>query len=102
MEEDLVRFVRSKLDADEHNLVMIASLAPPGTDVTLDSTIPMIDMVRAVAELYATVAHLEPHARGASRDFEAGWAAGGGRPAPRPDVPRLPRVPGRVAPAGDP
>ncbi|CAM5323135.1 hypothetical protein SSPIM334S_08161 [Streptomyces spiroverticillatus] len=76
MNDDLVEFVRSRLDADEHNVVMIRSLAPPGTDVTLDSTIPMIDAIRAATDLYATVAHLEPPARGASRDFEAGWAAG--------------------------
>ncbi|MFD8595089.1 DUF6221 family protein [Kitasatospora sp. NPDC059646] len=76
MNDGLIQFVRAKLDADEHNVVMITSLAPPDTDVTLDSTIPMIDMVRAVTDLYAPVAHLDPSDTAPGKDFEAGWAAG--------------------------
>ncbi|MCL7380372.1 DUF6221 family protein [Streptomyces sp. 35G-GA-8] len=77
MTDDLIQFVRRRLDADEHNVVMITSLAPPDTDVTLDSTIPMIDMVRAVTDLYASVAHRDtPAGNSNSKDFEAGWAAG--------------------------
>ncbi|MFC5187988.1 DUF6221 family protein [Actinomadura harenae] len=76
MNDDLVGFVRSKLEADEHDVVRITSLAPPGTDVILDSTIPMIDMVNAVIDLYAQVAHLDTPVREAGRDFEAGRAAG--------------------------
>ena len=77
MHQDLVRFVRKMLDEDEHNVVELTSSAPPGTEVTLDSTIPMIDMVRAVTDLYASVAHLDTPARTSdSKDFEAGWSAG--------------------------
>lgn len=77
MNDGLIQFVRAKLDADEHNVVMITSLAPPDADVTLDSTIPMIDMVRAVTDLYAPVAHLDmPAGSTNSKDFDAGRAAG--------------------------
>lgn len=77
MNEGLIRFVRAELDADEHNVVMITSLAPPDTDVTLDSTIPMIDMVREVTDLYASVAHLDvPDTVPTSNDYDAGRAAG--------------------------
>ncbi|SOB88792.1 DUF6221 family protein [Streptomyces sp. 1331.2] len=77
MNDGLIQFVRAKLDADEHNVVMITSLAPPDTDVHLDSTIPMIDMVRAVTDLYAPVAHLDsPDTAATSKDFDAGRAAG--------------------------
>ncbi|MFC8455213.1 DUF6221 family protein [Kitasatospora sp. NPDC057223] len=76
MNDGLIQFVRRRLDEDEHNVVMITSLAPPDTDVTLDSTIPMIDMVRAVTDLYASVAYLDVPEGSSSRGFEAGWAAG--------------------------
>ncbi|MGW1962643.1 DUF6221 family protein [Streptomyces sp. NPDC001935] len=77
MNDDLIRFVRSKLDEDEHNTVTLTSLAPAGTDVTLDSTIPMLDMVRAVTDLYASVAHVDRPAGAADTEaFEAGRAAG--------------------------
>ncbi|MBD0695093.1 DUF6221 family protein [Streptomyces sp. CBMA123] len=77
MNDGLIPFVRAKLDADEHDVVRITALAPPDTDVHLDSTIPMIDMVRAVTDLYAPVAHLDTPAVGATgNDFDAGWAAG--------------------------
>ncbi|MFF4341693.1 DUF6221 family protein [Kitasatospora sp. NPDC001540] len=77
MNDDPVPFLRARLDEDVHNVVMITSLAPPGTDVILGSTIPMIDTVHAVADLYASVAHLDPSgAVPAGADFEAGRAAG--------------------------
>jgi hypothetical protein len=78
MHEDIIRFMRAKLDADEHNVVMLTSLAPPGVDVTLDSTIPMIDMVREVTDLFALTAGLHSPADvdSASRDYQAGWTDG--------------------------
>ncbi|MER5640407.1 DUF6221 family protein [Kitasatospora sp. NPDC002227] len=71
MNDDLIRFLRAELDEDLHRVVMISSCAPPGTDVHLESTVPMIDMARAVTDLYASVASAEP----TTGDFRAGWAA---------------------------
>ena len=69
--------MRARLDEDEHNVVMITSLAPPDTDITLDSTIPMIDMVRAITDLYVMAASLDAVGEAVkSQDYQAGWAAG--------------------------
>jgi hypothetical protein len=47
------------LDQDEHNVVAVQALSGPVQDVLLDSTVPMLDMVRAVVDLYAEVEHLD-------------------------------------------
>ena len=72
MVAELVRFLRARLDADEHDVVAVQALAPAGVDVLLESTVPMLDGVRSVVGLYAEAAS------GADLDdaFMAGRAAG--------------------------
>ena len=55
MDTELISFLRAMLDADEHNVVAIQALAPPDVDVLLESTVPMLDGVRAVVDRYAEV-----------------------------------------------
>jgi hypothetical protein len=65
------------LDQDEHNVVAVQALSGPVQDVLLDSTVPMLDMVRAVVDLYAEVEHLDvPQAGSDGGGFDVGRAAG--------------------------
>lgn len=57
MDADLISFLRKALDADVHDVVRLTSLAPPDVDVHLDSTVPMLDGVDGVVDLYAEAAH---------------------------------------------
>jgi hypothetical protein len=74
MDTELISFLRAKLDADEHNVVAISALAPPHVDVLLESTVPMLDGVRAVVDLYAGV--LNDEASDGAGLFALGRVAG--------------------------
>jgi hypothetical protein len=74
MDTELISFLRAKLDADEHNVVAVQALAPPGADVLLESTVPMLDGVRAVVDLYAGV--VNGGASGGADLFALGQVAG--------------------------
>lgn len=74
MDTELISFLRAKLDADEHNVVAVAALAPPDVDVLLESTVPMLDGVRAVVDLYAEV--VDGEALDGAGLFELGRVAG--------------------------
>ena len=73
MSPELIRFLRSKLDQDEYQVVELQYYAAPGQDVVLDSSVPMLAAVRTVIDLYAEVAHLDVPGAGT---FAAGRAAG--------------------------
>ncbi|MFD0599279.1 hypothetical protein ACFQZ4_49000 [Catellatospora coxensis] len=73
----MIAFLRRKLEQDEHDVVALQALAPPGVRVTLTSTMPMIDMVRSVVDRYAEVEHLDtPDAANGGDAFEVGRAVG--------------------------
>lgn len=73
----MIAFVHRKLDDDEHHVVALQALAPSGVEVTTASTIPMIDMIRVVLDLYAEVAHLDTTEGAKESDpYAAGRAAG--------------------------
>lgn len=77
MNREVIAFLHRNLEEDEHDVVALQALAPPGVKVTLNSTIPMIDMVRAVVDLYADVQHLDtPDAARGGDPYAAGRAAG--------------------------
>lgn len=76
MDIELIGFLTARLDADEHNVVAVQSLAPSGVDVLLDSTVPMLDGVRAVAGLYAGAAGEGTGGVGGNDAFALGRAAG--------------------------
>ena len=76
MDIEVIGFLRAMLDADEHNVVAIQSLAPPGVEVLLESTVPMLDGVRAVAEMYAATESHEVVGVGSESAYALGRAAG--------------------------
>ena len=77
MDEELIAFLKARLDTDEHNVVALQSVAPPDVDVLLESTVPMLDGVRAVVDLYAVAAHSQaPNGAEGSDAFSIGQAAG--------------------------
>ncbi|MBM2614232.1 hypothetical protein JIG36_01510 [Actinoplanes sp. LDG1-06] len=69
MSWELVRFLRLRLDEDEH-------VAAEGAELCLDSTGPLLDAVRAVVDLYADVEALDTPGGCGADAFAAGRAAG--------------------------
>ncbi|MEV4413798.1 DUF6221 family protein [Catellatospora sp. NPDC049609] len=77
---ELIRFLRAKLDADEHHVVYVQAVNPPGQPVLLESTVDALDMIRTVVDLYAEVEHLDtPEGAGSGDAYAAGRAAGLGQ-----------------------
>ena len=76
MDTELISFLRAKLDADEHNVVAVRALAPSGVDVLLESTVPMLDGVRAVVDLYARSGDAGPGGVAGGDAFVVGRATG--------------------------
>ncbi|MBR7837266.1 hypothetical protein KDL01_28570 [Actinospica durhamensis] len=76
MDLELISFLRARLDADEHNVVAVQALAPTGVDVLLDSTVPMLDGMRAVVEAYARAVGRESGGVDGHDVFTLGRAAG--------------------------
>jgi hypothetical protein len=75
--KELIRFLRARLDADEHNVVHVQAVNPPGQPVLLESTVDTLDMIRMVVDLYAEVEHLDTaEGREIGDAFAAGRAAG--------------------------
>ena len=76
MDAELIIFLRAKLDADEHNVVAVQALAPSGVNVLLESTVPMLDGVRAVVDLYAGSGDEGPSGVAGADAFAVGRATG--------------------------
>lgn len=76
MDMELISFLKARLDDDEHNVVAVQSFAPTGVEVLLESTVPMLDGVRAVADLYAATESGQVSGNAAGSAFALGRAAG--------------------------
>ena len=76
MDNELIAFLQARLDADEHNVVAVRHLAPSGVGVLLESTVPMLDGVRAVVDLYAELGSRALDMEGADEPFALGRLAG--------------------------
>jgi hypothetical protein len=76
VDEDLTAFLRATSNADEHNVVTLRCTAPPGVDVLLESTVPMLDGLRPVVELCAEAANRAATRPGADGAFALGRLAG--------------------------
>jgi translation initiation factor IF-2 len=76
MNRELIAFLKARLEEDEHNTVY--ALQVLGTSAqTVENVIPLLDMVRAVVDLYAEVEHLDmPEGANEGNAFASGQAAG--------------------------